>query len=353
MKKVLIRAGDTDILERLSGVIEISPGFSGGIEHAAIHQRSLWAHNEVEPLFASGGESIYEIDRGYSLQRVDGTINREWRITARAGDENSVRLRMIFAGEMKYVSSVDHHVAESAHCSFAVQSAREMLTVVVKEGAVMRSCVLSIGESFLYDMLGLTEDDLPSTLADAWRRGESVIGAFPVSRNTLAKARQCMALREGGAWDEVRLRAVAYDLLHLVFSDWLKPQDGGARSVRLTDEDHAKLAAIRDRVASRYPEGITADSLCREFALNRNKLHYGFKHVFGQSLHDHLVETRMRKAAELLLSTDLAVSEIAWRVGFSEPTNFTAAFKRYFGTLPSRARRAGPTAPVGRRRGGK
>lgn len=337
MRKVVIRAGDSNLLEHLSGLRRISPGHHGGAEGAAIQRRNIWAADPGEPLFASGGETIYEVARGFCLEVVDGVPGQDWRITGIAGAEHSIRLRIIFEGEM-YVASTDHPTAKSTNCAFAVQPAGEMLSVRVRGGSVIRSCVMSVSEAFLRGIVGAGNAELPAALATAWQRGERSIGAFPVSRQTLLKARQCLMPPPDGPWADVRLRAIAHELLYLIFSDWMKLQHDGARIVRITREDHAKLVAIRDHVSRNFHVGVTAHQLSREYAINRNKLHYGFKHLFGESLHDYCVDKRMRAAANLLLTTDLAVSEIAWKAGFSEPTNFAAAFKRYFGSAPSQVR---------------
>jgi AraC family transcriptional activator of pyochelin receptor len=72
--------------------------------------------------------------------------------------------------------------------------------------------------------------------------------------------------------------------------------------------------------------------------MNPKKLHYGFKRLCGVSIHDFQTELRMQTALELLRSSRLPVAQIAERAGFSEPTNFTAAFKKHFAVLPSQVR---------------
>ena len=44
---------------------------------------------------------------------------------------------------------------------------------------------------------------------------------------------------------------------------------------------------------------------------------------------------RLQKAFELLKTTDLTVSEVAYDVGFSDPNYFSRTFLEEFGTRPS------------------
>ena len=44
--------------------------------------------------------------------------------------------------------------------------------------------------------------------------------------------------------------------------------------------------------------------------------------------------TRLKRAYELLLTTDKSVSEVAYAVGFSAPSYFTKCFKDEYGMVP-------------------
>ncbi len=54
-----------------------------------------------------------------------------------------------------------------------------------------------------------------------------------------------------------------------------------------------------------------------------------FKKVIGLSPRKYLLKTRIQKASDLLLSTNLTVKEICAKVGFTEPSYFCAVFKKY------------------------
>lgn len=66
----------------------------------------------------------------------------------------------------------------------------------------------------------------------------------------------------------------------------------------------------------------------------------------GTSLARLLEETRRELAGQYVRNSRLSVGEITYLLGFSEPANFTRAFRRWYGASPSAARRA-PEAAVG------
>jgi AraC-like DNA-binding protein len=60
--------------------------------------------------------------------------------------------------------------------------------------------------------------------------------------------------------------------------------------------------------------------------------------VKGKPLFQHLREIRLQRAGELLKTTDQAVSQIAYDVGFSDPVIFQRNFKKMFGSTPTEYR---------------
>ena len=59
-----------------------------------------------------------------------------------------------------------------------------------------------------------------------------------------------------------------------------------------------------------------------------------FKYYMQKTLNDYLLELRMNYAASLLSSPNISVFEVAMQLGYTAPTNFIAAFKKYFNISP-------------------
>lgn len=64
-----------------------------------------------------------------------------------------------------------------------------------------------------------------------------------------------------------------------------------------------------------------------------------FKASTGLTIHAYVEQVRLAKAKALLSDTDIQLKEIAFRLGFSNAANFSAAFRKSAGESPREFRR--------------
>jgi AraC-like DNA-binding protein/ABC-type transporter Mla MlaB component len=87
---------------------------------------------------------------------------------------------------------------------------------------------------------------------------------------------------------------------------------------------------------------LCLDDVAREIATSSRQLQRVFSELAGRAFRDELAAVRMQHGAELLLTTELPVAEIARRVGYRQAAQFAKAFRRHHGVSPSGLRRAQP-----------
>lgn len=61
-----------------------------------------------------------------------------------------------------------------------------------------------------------------------------------------------------------------------------------------------------------------------------------FKERTGMTVKAYVIESRMRRAADMLRMTDMMVAEVARSTGFTDQGYFTKSFSKRFGVSPSR-----------------
>ncbi|WP_239618651.1 response regulator [Cohnella mopanensis] len=97
------------------------------------------------------------------------------------------------------------------------------------------------------------------------------------------------------------------------------------------------LAAAREYIDTNYPDSqLKVEDIAKHFYVQPRYLLKIFKDGLGMSVSDYLFETRMKKAKELLASSqNLRLTHIAESVGYGDPAHFSKSFKRHTGLSPS------------------
>jgi YesN/AraC family two-component response regulator len=78
-----------------------------------------------------------------------------------------------------------------------------------------------------------------------------------------------------------------------------------------------------------------SDDLAKELLISESQLYRKVKALTEKSTAVFIRSTRLHYAKEILVSSDKTVSEVAYDVGFNDPSWFSRAFKVEFGFSPS------------------
>jgi signal transduction histidine kinase/ligand-binding sensor domain-containing protein/DNA-binding response OmpR family regulator len=77
------------------------------------------------------------------------------------------------------------------------------------------------------------------------------------------------------------------------------------------------------------------EELGQDVGMSRSNLFRKLKAITGQTPIEFIYFVRLKRSMELLLERKLNVSEIAYEVGFKNPSSFSKSFKKQFGQSPS------------------
>jgi AraC-like DNA-binding protein len=96
-----------------------------------------------------------------------------------------------------------------------------------------------------------------------------------------------------------------------------------------------KLSPAICFVQQHYSERIYSDAMARLCGMSPTHFSHAFKQTFDVTFQQFILRYRVREACKLLQSPSANISDVAYNVGFSDPSYFTRVFKRYVGTSPS------------------
>ncbi|MBQ8311396.1 MAG: helix-turn-helix transcriptional regulator [Clostridia bacterium] len=135
-------------------------------------------------------------------------------------------------------------------------------------------------------------------------------------------------------FDEVQCRALARVLesyIRMLLS--LYPTD------RTPEGMTPMIENIKRYVTSNPGGDVSISELASIFHYNEKYLGRLFKRETGKTIHEYVNEKRIKRAEQLLLSTDDSIIDISERIGFNNVTYFNRIFKKHHGKSPAAYRK--------------
>jgi AraC-like DNA-binding protein len=125
-------------------------------------------------------------------------------------------------------------------------------------------------------------------------------------------------------------------LIERFFASLFEKMSNPAYRLPLTHDDIARVMHI-ERLLTRNvlqtPPSI--QQLAKIAAISESKLKKDFKTMYSFPIYEYFQKARMHAAQDKLLTGKYSVKEVAMELGYSNLSNFTIAFKKEFGMLPS------------------
>ncbi len=109
-----------------------------------------------------------------------------------------------------------------------------------------------------------------------------------------------------------------------------------ARSSGLSRE---RLRRVLDYIEAHLADVLTLDVLAEVACLSPFHLSRSFRRAMGVGLHRYVVQRRIDRARQLVLDSELAITQIAAAVGFESAAAFSTRFRQFIGQSPSNLRR--------------
>ena len=100
-----------------------------------------------------------------------------------------------------------------------------------------------------------------------------------------------------------------------------------------------KLRRAVEYIDDNLRSELTLASLAESVALSAGHFAHAFRQAIGVTPHRYVLERRVERAKTLLRTSDMAITEIADRVGCSSPSHFSVLFHRITGVTPRQFRK--------------
>ncbi|MCC5917027.1 MAG: helix-turn-helix transcriptional regulator [Cryomorphaceae bacterium] len=103
----------------------------------------------------------------------------------------------------------------------------------------------------------------------------------------------------------------------------------------LQDEDSVKrLKKAKDILITNYTNPPSIAELAKKVGINDTKLKSGFKEVYGNTVFGFVLDYKLEISRGMLESRKYKINEIAFHIGYSNPSHFISSFKKKYGVTP-------------------
>jgi AraC-like DNA-binding protein len=124
----------------------------------------------------------------------------------------------------------------------------------------------------------------------------------------------------------------AQELIYYLFTRLLSRKTGIALSI--DQEDVHKIYQVRASILADLSAPPKLSDLARHIGMSSTKMKQLFRQIFGDSIYNYFQVERMNEAAQLL--RDFSVSQVGYRIGFSNLSHFTRLFEKHHQMKPKR-----------------
>lgn len=128
-------------------------------------------------------------------------------------------------------------------------------------------------------------------------------------------------------------KQVYNNYLSLLLLELMRIEESNYKMVAEKMNDDFIMTRIINCIQKNY-QFITLKDLAKDFHFHENYLSRKIKNVTNKSFNELLIQSRLQEAERLLTNTNLSISEISNKIGYSKPSYFYKLFKEHYNMTP-------------------
>lgn len=212
-------------------------------------------------------------------------------------------------------------------------------------GGTPENCVY---ECFLFDLHELFRslESVKKHLRPIYRHKLVPVDFFPAGQNTeihstISTLSNTYQKHLNAPDDETPLELIVYNCITRLFGTILQNKLYISNEVTMSDSSNKidLIKSVLEYIELHYGNSLTLQNLADTAGMNPRYFCRFFRSITHQTPMDYVNMYRIEKAAQMLLSTRLPVTDICMQCGFNDSSNFIKVFKKYKGTTPNQFRK--------------
>lgn len=128
--------------------------------------------------------------------------------------------------------------------------------------------------------------------------------------------------------EELIIQSLILELIYTMNKDSIK------RGLNFKANNNFLIENAIKYINEHLTEDLSLETIAKQMSLSPIYFHNSFKAAVGKTPHTYVEEQRIKKAINLLQTTDYTLTKIAFECGFSSQSYFSCAFKRRMKQTP-------------------
>ena len=246
------------------------------------------------------------------------------------------KLQLAGAGEYRFNSAPD--ITADGECLVvAHQPLGVVKRQIIARGTHDRSVTVFFPRSSDGGLAGCEVNTREVQAAMAFLAERLVFQRYDIPRAAVHCTEAILDMRRS-PWAQERYKRAKLDELSCLMLDFFLSQFRQTHDHSLMERDVRRVQQARAIINDRFDAPPSTAELARAVGLNRTRLNAAFRSFYGETIGKALQRERMGLARTLLSEGSHSVSDIAERCGYGHLSNFSLAYKAYYGVPPSAAR---------------
>ena len=260
----------------------------------------------------------YHLNEDVSIERTN--------VMADGQDDVIFLLSGIFTSPVQSEKQLSPERAYMFICMHAVSSVLEM-----PSNTFFGSVTIAVARPYLRQLFGEIQHPVVESILEA--KGNFVFEAG-ISPEMIRTANDMLDQPIPESVESHYYKLKCEELLCYIFMLLMQREAVPASGMHI--DDIKAIYAIKGRLQAHLDEPPHIVALAREAGMSEPKLRKLFRQTFGKGVFDYYQSARMQEAARLLKEKGLTVSEVGYRLGFTNLSHFSRVFEQYMGMKPKK-----------------
>jgi AraC-like DNA-binding protein len=270
----------------------------------------------------------YLICDGSSSSTIDEELTGEDCLT--------FKLQLAGAGDYRFGGAPD--VTADGECLVvAHQPLGIVKRQIIPRGTRDRSVTVFFPRSSTGGLAGCEVDTREVQAAMAFLSERLVFQRHDIPRAAVHCTEAILDMRRS-PWAQERYKRAKLDELSCLMLDFFLSQFRQTHEHTLMEREVRRVQQARAIISERFDAPPSMAELARAVGLNRTRLNAAFRSFYGETVGEALQRERMGVARTMLSEGSHSISDIAERCGYGHLSNFSLAYKAYYGVSPSAVR---------------